>query len=289
MSVIGIGIGIGIRKTQKGALPMKLENKKIVLTGASGGIGSEIAIKLAKAGADVALLDRDKDALESLAKRISVQGGNVLPIATDLLNSEAREHAIDKALRSFGQIDVLINAAGLMSYRPFVEEDPALLERIIQLNTIVPMLLIHRLLPGMQAQGQGKIVNIGSTFGSIAFAWFSAYSASKFALRGFSESLRRETSGTGVSVTYIAPRAVKTRLNTEAVYEMAQATGMHMDTPEWVAGKVIQSIEKDKKDVYLGFPESLFVRINAVFPRLVDLALRKQNQTMAVFAKGEKA
>jgi len=268
---------------------MKLENKKVVLTGAAGGIGSKIALQLASAGAEIALLDRDKGALESLSEKIRLQGGNSLPIATDLLNSEAREHAIDEALRSFGQIDVLINAAGLMSYRPFAEEDPALLERIIQLNTIVPMLLTHKLLPGMQAQGMGKIVNIGSTFGSIGFAWFSAYSASKFALRGFSESLRRETSGTGVSVTYIAPRAVKTKLNTEAVYEMAQATGMHMDTPEWVASKVVQCIEKDKKDVFLGFPESLFVRINAVFPRLVDLALRKQNQTMADFAKGEKA
>ena len=267
---------------------MNLNNKKIVLTGASGGIGSEIASQLSEAGADIALLDRDQDSLNSLTSKILSKNGHVLPIATDLLNAKAREKALDKIIDSFGQIDILINAAGLMSYRPFVEEDPLVLERIIQLNTIIPMLLARRLLPGMQNRASGKIVNIGSTFGSIGFAWFSAYSASKFGLRGFSESLRRELNGTGVSVTYIAPRAVKTNLNTAAVYQMAEATGMHMDTPEWVSKKVIEALRKDKKDVYLGFPESLFVRINAILPRLVDLALRKQNQTMSTFAKREQ-
>jgi short-subunit dehydrogenase len=140
----------------------------------------------------------------------------------------------------------------------------------------------------MLARGTGKIVNIGSTFGSIGFAWFSAYSASKFALRGFSEALRRELADSGVTVAYIAPRAVKTKLNTAAVYQMAHATGMRMDAPSWVAGRVIRAIRHDRKDVYLGFPESLFVRVNTLLPRLVDMALRKQNRTMSTFAKGEQ-
>ena len=227
--------------------------------------------------------------MDRLATKIRQEGKIALPFATDLLSAESRNQTLDKVIKSFGHVDILINAAGLMSYRPFVDEDPVILERIIQLNTIVPMLITRKLLPGMLTRGTGKIVNIGSTFGSIAFAWFSAYSASKFALRGFSESLRRELDGTGVSVTYVAPRAVKTKFNTEAVYEMARATRMNMDTPKWVAAKIIESLQKDKKDVYLGFPESMFVRINAVLPRLVDIALRKQNQTMSVFAKGEKA
>ncbi len=128
---------------------------------------------------------------------------------------------------------------------------------------------------------------MGSTFGSIAFACFASYSASKFALRGFSEALRREVKGTGVSVNYIAPRAIKTPFNTEAVYKMAKVVGMNMDEPKWVAEKIVQSIKKEAKDVYLGFPEKLFVRINAILPRVVDKALAKQNKQMAEFARQE--
>jgi short-subunit dehydrogenase len=268
---------------------MDIKGKKIVLTGAAGGIGSEIATQLAAAGADIAILDRDSSQLEQVVENNVSMDVTVLPIAVDLLDSNARDRALDQVIQVFGKVDILINAAGLISYRPFSEEDPVLVERIMQLNMIVPMMLARKLLPDMQAQSAAKIVNIGSTFGSIAFAWFSAYSASKFALRGFSEALRRELADTGVSVCYIAPRAVKTNLNTEAVYQMAEATGMKMDSPEWVARQVIKSIQNDRKDVYLGFPESLFVRINSLLPRLVDLALHKQNKKMSIFARGKQA
>jgi short-subunit dehydrogenase len=149
------------------------------------------------------------------------------------------------------------------------------------------MLIAHQVLPTMLEQKCGHIVNIGSTFGSIAFACFAAYSASKFGLRGFSEALRRELDGSGIKVTYIAPRAVKTKMNTSAVYRMADELNMQMDDPEWVAQCIVANIEKERKDVYLGFPESIFVRLNALLPRLVDSALRKQNTKMLPFAKGE--
>ncbi len=205
--------------------------------------------------------------------------------ATQQPDAEARRQIIEEVLRTHGPVDVLINTAGLLSYRPFAEKDPALLERIVQFHTLVPMLLARQLLPAMIERGEGKVVNVGSTFGSIVFAWFAAYSTSKFALRGFSEALRRELDGIGVGVSYIAPRAVKTAFNTPAVYQIAEATGMNMDSPEWVAKQIVASILKDRKEVYLGFPESLFVRINALLPRVVDVVLRKQNQKMMAFVK----
>jgi len=264
---------------------MKLQGTRVLLTGAAGGIGSALAEQLLARGARVGLIERTEAELKTLLARLQASGGEVHAVSADLLDPAAREQAVSQLHGLLDGVDLLINCAGLLSFRPFAEEDPAVLERIVQLNLVTPMLLVRQLLPGMLERGSGRIVNVGSTFGSIGFAWFAAYSASKFGLRGLSESLRRELEGTGVGITYVAPRAVKTSLNTGAVYRMAEATKMNMDEPEWVAFKVLEAIEADAKDVYLGFPEKLFARLNGFLPRLVDGGLRKQNQIMEPFAR----
>lgn len=264
---------------------MKLEGTRVLLTGAAGGIGSALAEQLLERGASLALIGRTEEELETLMERLRSSGGTVHAASADLLDPAARERAVNQLSELLGGVDLLINCAGLLSFRPFAEEEPAVLERIVQLNLVTPMLLVRQLLPAMLERGSGRIVNVGSTFGSIGFAWFAAYSASKFGLRGFSESLRRELDGTGVGVTYVAPRAVKTSLNTGAVYRMAKATKMNMDDPAWVAARIVASIEADAKDVYLGFPEKIFARLNSFLPRLVDGGLRKQNQIMEPFAR----
>lgn len=265
---------------------MELHGKRVLLTGAAGGIGSDLAERLAARGAVLALVGRDADSLTPVVQRLGDLGRRAFPIGADLLDAAQRDQVVEQARDTLGGVDVLINCAGLMSFRPFSEEDPRQLERMVQLNLVTPMLLSRALLPEMMARGEGRIVNVGSTFGSIGFAWFAAYSASKFGLRGLSEALRRELEGSGVGVTYVAPRAVRTRFNPDAVYRMAAATRMHMDEPGRVADKVVAAIEADAKDVYLGFPESLFARLNSVLPRLVDSGLRRQNRQMAPFARG---
>ena len=264
---------------------MKLDESRVILTGAGGGIGSEVARRLAAQGARLALIDRNEDALKQTLAHIGESAQQPMIIPVDLLDASARTTAVNEAMKSMGGVDMLINNAGLLSFRPFSDEDPEMINRIVQLNTLVPMQLTRQVVRYMIDQGKGRIVNVGSTFGSIAFAWFAAYSTSKFGLRGFSEALRRELEDTGVGVTYVAPRAVKTKLNSSAIYRMAESVKMNMDEPEWVAEKIVQAIIKDRKDVYLGFPESLFVRLNALLPRMVDGAVRKQNLKMLAFAK----
>jgi short-subunit dehydrogenase len=264
---------------------MKLEAARVILTGAGGGIGSEVASRLAAQGARLALLGRSEHALQQTREQIGSTGHEPLLYPVDLLDAQARMAVVDNAMQQLGGIDILINNAGQLSFRPFADEDPEMINRIVQLNTLVPMQLTRQVLQYMLDQGRGRVVNVGSTFGSIAFAWFAAYSTSKFGLRGFSEALRRELKDAGVGVTYVAPRAVKTNLNSSAIYRMAEAVKMNMDEPAWVADRIVEAIRKERKDLYLGFPESLFVRINALLPRLVDGALRKQNQKMMAFAK----
>ena len=147
------------------------------------------------------------------------------------------------------------------------------------------MQLVRAVLPQMIAQGSGRIVNIGSMFGSIGFPGFAAYSARKFELRGFSQALRRELAGTGVGVTYISPRAVKTPLNPEVVNRMAERGMMRMDDADWVAGEIVRAVEKDRNESYLGFPEKFFARINAILPGVVDQGIAKQVPEILAFAQ----
>jgi len=253
-----------------------MKDKRIMLTGAAGGIGTHLARLISAEGARLCLTDINEQALQDV--RAALSGSAVHTVAANITAAEGRQKIVDETLREFGGIDILINAAGINPFGVFAKQDPGLIQKTIEINTLGPMLLARAVLPAMLEQNSGQIVNIGSTFGSIGFAWFSAYSASKYALRGFSQALRRELAETGVRVTYIAPRAVKTAINSPAVYAMAEAVKMNMDEPDAVAEKIVKNIRKGEKECYLGFPESLFVRINAILPGLVDRAVRKQNQ-----------
>ncbi|HQR50585.1 MAG TPA: SDR family oxidoreductase [Methylophilaceae bacterium] len=266
---------------------MNLSGRRILITGAAGGIGSELSFALAEKGAQLLLADRDEQKLERLKTDIQVRGGQAQVIPCDLAAADGPHMLAAQAIAAIGGVDVLVNCAGIASFGVFAEQAPESLETLWRVNVLAPMKLTQALLPQMASRGHGRIVNLGSVFGSIGFAWFAAYSASKFAMRGFSEALRRELEGTGVGVTYVAPRYTRTSLNDGAVSRMAQAVGMNSDEPSVVAQHVVRAIERDCKDYYIGWPECLFVRINAILPRLVDGALRKQNARTREFAENQ--
>ncbi len=262
---------------------MSHEQPRIILTGACGGIGRHIAQNLLKQNVKLGLVDVRQDALDSVVKSLQAGNSQILPICADITNPAEQQKIIAQMQTTFGGVDTLINNAGLIDFKEFADEDPEVMHRILKVNVLAPMQLTRAVLPAMLQQGHGHIVNIGSIFGTLAFAFFTSYSTSKFALRGFSEALRRELKGSGVDVSYIAPRAVRTPLNTDAVMMMANKTKMNMDDPALTARKIVQAMNKRKKEVYLGFPESFFARLNSVFPRLIDAALHKQNQIMRPF------
>jgi short-subunit dehydrogenase len=260
---------------------VKLRDKNVLLTGAAGGIGRLLAKRLAERGARLALVDANDAALQEVAVDID----NSITIVGDLSSDAGCLAVADAARQGLGHVDVLINLAGMMSFRCFEDEGIETMERIIQVNLLGAMRLTRYVLPGMVERNQGRIINVGSVFGSIGFAYFSAYSASKFGLRGFSEALRRELHDTNIRVMYLAPRAVKTPLNTGRIMRMNEATKTNMDTPGHIVEKILQAVDNDRKEVYIGFPESLFVQINQRFPRLVDKALAAQNRIARTFAK----
>ncbi len=263
---------------------MNLTNNRVLVTGATGGIGRGVALALAKKGAILLLVGRNQGKLEALCAEINTAGGRAFATPCDLAQAGATEELARQARAKLGEVDVLVNCAGMQNFDQFAAESAQELEKLWRTNVLAPMLLTRALLPSMIAQAHGRIVNVGSIFGSIGFACFASYSASKFAMRGFSEALRRELEGSGVGVTYVAPRYTRTALNEGAVSRMAAAVKMNTDEPDWVAERIVRAIEQDRKDYYLGWPEALFVRINAILPRLVDIALRRQNVQMREFA-----
>jgi short-subunit dehydrogenase len=263
---------------------MKIQGSRILITGAAGGIGRQLCLQLAQKGAVLLLADRAGEAADELLNEVNAHGGQASFLPVDLLEPNAPEQLATQAQQS-GGVDILINLAGIMSFTLFEQETTESIERLWRVNVIAPMRLTRALLPQMMERKSGQVVNVGSIFGSIGFACFANYSANKFAVRGFSEALRRELVDSGVGVTYVAPRYTKTPINAGAVSRMAVALKMNMDEPELVASNIVYAIERDRKEHYIGFPECLLVRINAILPRLVDMAMRKQNLQMKAFTE----
>jgi short-subunit dehydrogenase len=263
---------------------MDLSQQRIFITGAAGGIGKLLAGLLAKKGARLCQVDRQGADAEDPEHVQAEFPGQTLFLKCDITDPGQRRQALEAAERAWGGIDILINLAGMLDFSPFQDSDPDKLQRLLQVNVEAPMQLVRGVLPGMLARRHGRIVNVGSMFGSIGFPFFSAYSATKFALRGYSQALRRELTGSGVGVTYVSPRAVNTPFNPPVVHEMAARGMMHMDDPTSVATAILRAIEKERSEVYLGFPESFFARLNALLPSLVDRALRRQVPQLLTYA-----
>lgn len=264
---------------------MDIRDRTVVLTGASGGIGRAIAEKLSAEGAQLILVGRNR---EKLAQLVSDLGGHPhTVVVADLAEEGGRKALRDycAGIESEG-IRLLINNAGVNEFGLFEEQSQAAIANLININLISPMLICQDLLPMLKRHRGSQIINVGSTFGSIGYPGFGAYCASKFGLRGFTESLRRELADTGLQVSYIAPRATQTDLNSDKIVAMNDALGTAMDKPSLVADEVMQIISTPAgSDKYLGWPEKLFVRVNALLPAIVDSSLRKQLPIIRRFAK----
>ena len=171
---------------------------------------------------------------------------------------------------------MLVNNAGCGDFGMLDEVDDAAIERMFAINAIAPMQLTRALLPTLRSQPMSAILNIGSVFGSLGYPGFTAYSATQFALRGFTEALRRELADAKIGVHYFAPRATKTGMNAAAVDRMNAELKVAMDPPAQVAAAACAMLEAGKASAVFGWPEKLFVRINALLPGVVDGSLRKQ-------------
>ena len=266
---------------------MKALGARILLTGAAGGIGTAAAVTFVKAGAAVMLVGRSPARLSSrarlLARDCDAPTQRVAWHAADLNKSSSLAELSEAA--SAWECNVLVHCAGLPSFGRLESLSPGDVAQVLHTNLLAPMLLTRALLPHLQKLPQAQVICVGSALGRIGLPGYSVYSASKFGLRGFAEALRRELGGTGVRVQYLGPRSTRTAFNSADVEVYNRATGTAMDSPEVVARALLQLIESEAAERFLGFPESLAVRINGMIPGLMDGAFVKHRNSLPALSR----
>lgn len=192
-----------------------LKNKNAIITGAGKGIGKAIALALAKEGVNVILVARTKDEIESVAIKARSLRVKALAITADVADINSVNSAVEKALAEFGTIDILVNNAGIATFGKFLELEPTDWERIIQVNLMGTYYVTRAVLPNMIERQTGDIINISSTAGLSGNALTSAYSASKFAVLGLTDSLMQEVRKHNIRVTALTPSTVATDMAKE--------------------------------------------------------------------------
>lgn len=192
-----------------------LKNKNALITGAGKGIGKAIALALAKEGVNIILVARTQEEIDSVAAKIRSLRVKALAITADVADINSVNSAVEKALAEFDTIDILINNAGIAAFGKFLELEPTDWERIIQVNLMGTYYVTRAVLPNMIERQTGDIINISSTAGLSGNALTSAYSASKFAVLGLTESLMQEVRKHNIRVTALTPSTVATDMAKE--------------------------------------------------------------------------
>ncbi|HVG59650.1 MAG TPA: SDR family oxidoreductase [Hyalangium sp.] len=259
-----------------------MQGKTVVITGASSGIGEELAVVLASRGANLVLAARREEELARVAKRCEQAGGRALSVPTDVSEQEPCRRMVDRAVEAFGGIDLLVNNAGItMRARFDAVTDLSLYERIMRVNYLSAVYCTHYALPHIKAR-QGQLVAISSLTGKTGVPTRTAYAASKHAMQGFFDSLRVELLGTGVDVLVVSPGFVDTPIRFTAVgpdgkplgKSRRDESGNTMDVHTCVA-QIVRAIERRQRELVMTAQGKVGMFLKLVAPGLIDrIALR---------------
>lgn len=259
---------------------MQIENKNIIITGAGDGIGKEF-VKILSPKNKLILLGRDIEKLYKLNKELN---RNNYVLKCDISNEEDINLAYNAINNKFNKIDFLFNNAGISSAKQFDQYSSKEISEILNTNILGTILITKKFMNNL-LQSKGCVVNIGSMFGDIAHPYYSIYSTSKFAIRGFSDSIRREYAHHGVKVFYAAPRATQTKA-LEKTNDIGKFFKMNIDTPDSIAKHIIKSIKKGTNSIYPKSIEKVFILIQKLFPKIIDNNL--ENISKNIYSKQYK-
>ena len=251
-----------------------MENKVVIITGASSGIGAATALRLARDGMRLTLAARRVERLEQVAKEVQALGGEALVVQVDVCNQDDIQHMLQATLERWGRIDVLINNAGVGNEARLTKFPPGEIHRRIHTNLIAVIECTQAVLPTMLSQKAGHIINVASIAGLIATPGSAVYCAGKFGVVGFSDALHRDLLGTGVHVSAFCPGFTPTEISPIL---RAHADGKP-DAPyvpglmpvEYVAEQLARLIRHPRRQVVIPKSWRILVFLAFLFPRLVD-------------------
>lgn len=255
-----------------------LENRRILLTGASRGVGRELALQLARRHARLLLVARSGEVLQPLvAELLSAGAKSAEALIGDVTRAEFRAEIIAKVQAEWQAIDVLVNNAGVSAHGHFDGHDEAILRQIMEVNFYAPTELTRLSLPFLAQSDDALIVNLGSILGHRGMPYNSEYSASKFALRGWSEALRTELHGRGIDVLLVSPGTIDTEffshlLTTSDSLPWGKQKGI---SPAAAARQIVRAIELRRTEIYPNWRGRLLVAVNRWAPRLVDRVMNR--------------
>jgi short-subunit dehydrogenase len=262
-----------------------------LITGSSEGIGKATALFLARKGYDIVLAARHSDTLEAAAREVRSLGREVLPVVTDMRDPVQVNSLIEKALGHYGQIDVLVNNAGVYLSGPIESFSLEDWHQAIDLNLWGYIYTIQALLPHFLQRGTGTIVNVSSIGGKVAVPYLAPYCTTKFAVTGLTESLQSELSPKGIHVAGIYPNVIKSNFMQRAVFRGKDAQDQKarqeqleqvlkvpvVEKPEDVAQAIWEAIAHQKAEVIVG-SANLSVAASRLFPNLMQWVFRKTFQ-----------
>lgn len=246
-----------------------LENKKILLTGATGGFGVEFVRQLLEKGAHLVLSSTNQERLSKIKAPAGSPGKIIGTVCADLSKPQNCETFYSDVTATAGQIDMIIHNAGILSYGFFHDTPVDSFYKLMQVNTLAPMHITSLFLQDMIKRRNGHIVFLSSVAGFIPASFEATYSVSKFAIRGFSMALYGELSELGISVTTIYPFWADTNILNSPSYgkkQIKRAPSFLIGSPENVVSSAIKGIEKRKLHVYPGFFTKVAWWINKVWP-----------------------
>ena len=249
-----------------------LHNSRAIVTGASSGIGRETALELARHGADVVVVARREDRLRQLVEQIAALGRTVEPVVGDITDPQTRQRAIDAAQTKLGGLDILMNNAGVGAMGLFADADPERVRRVMEVNFFALVEMIRLALPLLKQGVNPIVVNVSSILGHRGVPHSSEYSASKFAVQGFSEAIRAEFTRLGIDVLVVSPGTTETEFFDRVIEKTAE--------PNWpkhrpvsagsVAREIVRAIRAGRHEIIPYRWGRVLCWLNRLSPRLVD-------------------
>jgi short-subunit dehydrogenase len=248
----------------------RYRDQVVIITGGGRGIGRTIALEFAAEGATCVIAGRRMDALHTTAGEVRKAGGRAEVVSCDVMQDQDLQHLAGWTSGVLGRIDVLVNNAGVVTGGRIDEMEKEDIGRMVGVNVWAPLRLTQLVVPHMRARGSGAIVNISSMAGRVGVPYYAAYCASKYAMRGFSESLRRELRPDGIHVMAVYPGGTATDMMENVEFERF---GMGVATAEQVARATMNGLRWRMPEVFIGIGESIAAHVNDLMPWGVDFGV----------------